>query len=409
MTFPSFISAMQKAVAFVTDEGGITCHAAIIAREMKKPCIIGTKIATQILKDGDLVEVDADNGVVRVIEGKKEEKIFDKFISRYYCIMHLEKYNQFLGEMCEEIGIPKFYPIFVYDSKKRLSTIYYNTSELDTLIKGICKKTDEDLIFREKVISEYKKYFNEVKEYLDLSIKINSKKEFEKFSIIFENYLKYNAYNWVLSGANLLSGETKEESEKLRKETEVYASKRDKVLELFAKELFHNDELDVFFMSSLEFINEKYDIGEIKERENGFLWCNGEIILKRNIPQFLDSKKFNLREPISDNSSIIKGTIANKGCVSGIVKIIYTERDLFRITSEEDILVSPMTRPEFIPAIKKAKAIITDEGGITCHAAIVSRELNKPCIIGTKIATQVLKDGDIVEVDANNGIVRVIK
>ena len=59
---------MKIALAFVTDEGGITCHAAIIAREMKKPCIIGTKFATQVLKDGDLVEVDADAGVVRIIE-----------------------------------------------------------------------------------------------------------------------------------------------------------------------------------------------------------------------------------------------------------------------------------------------------------------------------------------------------
>jgi pyruvate,water dikinase len=53
----------------VTDEGGITCHAAIVAREMKKPCIIGTKIATKILKDGDMVEVDAESGVVRILIG----------------------------------------------------------------------------------------------------------------------------------------------------------------------------------------------------------------------------------------------------------------------------------------------------------------------------------------------------
>lgn len=67
MTTPDMVQVMQKAVAFVTDEGGITCHAAIIAREMKKPCIIGTKIATQVLKDGDTVEVDADKGIVRKI------------------------------------------------------------------------------------------------------------------------------------------------------------------------------------------------------------------------------------------------------------------------------------------------------------------------------------------------------
>lgn len=70
MTFPSFISAMQKAAAFVTDEGGITCHAAIVAREMKKPCIIATKNATKVLKDGDLVEVDADKGAVKIIRRK---------------------------------------------------------------------------------------------------------------------------------------------------------------------------------------------------------------------------------------------------------------------------------------------------------------------------------------------------
>ncbi len=59
--------------------------------------------------------------------------------------------------------------------------------------------------------------------------------------------------------------------------------------------------------------------------------------------------------------------------------------------------------------IKKAAAIVTNEGGITCHAAIVSRELGIPCIIGTKIATEVLKDGDMVEVNANHGVVTVIK
>lgn len=68
-----------------------------------------------------------------------------------------------------------------------------------------------------------------------------------------------------------------------------------------------------------------------------------------------------------------------------------------------------MTRPELMPAVKKAKAIITDEGGLTCHAAIVSRELGVPCIIGTKIATKILKDGNLVEVDANKGIIRKIK
>jgi len=74
-----------------------------------------------------------------------------------------------------------------------------------------------------------------------------------------------------------------------------------------------------------------------------------------------------------------------------------------------DILVCGMTNPQMIPFIKKASAIITDEGGLTCHAAIIAREMKKPCIVGTKIATQALQSGDRVEVDANEGVVHLLK
>lgn len=67
-SLPPLVPAMNRAAAIITNTGGITCHAAIVSREMKKPCIIGTKIATRVLKDGDLVEVDADKGVVRIIK-----------------------------------------------------------------------------------------------------------------------------------------------------------------------------------------------------------------------------------------------------------------------------------------------------------------------------------------------------
>ena len=73
---------------------------------------------------------------------------------------------------------------------------------------------------------------------------------------------------------------------------------------------------------------------------------------------------------------------------------------------EGEILITTMTMPTYISAIKIAGAVVTDEGGSLCHAAITARELKKPCIIGTKHATKVFKDGDMVEVDANTGIVR---
>jgi phosphohistidine swiveling domain-containing protein len=112
---------------------------------------------------------------------------------------------------------------------------------------------------------------------------------------------------------------------------------------------------------------------------------------------------------ISKNSILeVKGQTAFKGKIKGIVRIVIKSEDFSKFTDGE-ILVTHMTRPEFVPLMKKASAIITDEGGITCHAAIVARELSKPCIIGTKNATQILKDGDLVEVDADNGVVRIIK
>ena len=89
------------------------------------------------------------------------------------------------------------------------------------------------------------------------------------------------------------------------------------------------------------------------------------------------------------------------------MRLVFTAHDLKKL-GKGDILVSPATSPMMISGMKIAGAIVTDQGGLTCHAAIVSRELRVPCVIGTKIATKVFKDGDVVEVDANKGIVRKI-
>jgi phosphoenolpyruvate synthase/pyruvate phosphate dikinase len=124
-----------------------------------------------------------------------------------------------------------------------------------------------------------------------------------------------------------------------------------------------------------------------------------------------NKKSFPFLFPNNDlklKTSEIEGVIAQKGKSSGLVKVVLKVEDAKKVL-RGDVLVASMTDPRYLSAIKKSCAIVTDEGGITCHAAIVARELNKPCIIGTKIATQVLKDGDLVEVDANEGIVRILK
>lgn len=104
----------------------------------------------------------------------------------------------------------------------------------------------------------------------------------------------------------------------------------------------------------------------------------------------------------------IKGVVAFAGQATGRVKIVFRPSEIGKV-NEGDILVTNMTIPAYLSAMKKSAGIVTDEGGITCHAAILAREMKKPCVIGAKIATKVLKDGDLVEVDAEKGVVRKIR
>ncbi len=101
---------------------------------------------------------------------------------------------------------------------------------------------------------------------------------------------------------------------------------------------------------------------------------------------------------------LVQGLPASPGNATGPVKLVLDLKDLYKV-KKGDVLVTIMTTPDFVPAMKRACAIVTDEGGTTAHAAIVSRELGVPCIVGTGNATQVLKEGKVITVDADHGVV----
>ncbi len=105
-----------------------------------------------------------------------------------------------------------------------------------------------------------------------------------------------------------------------------------------------------------------------------------------------------------DAKVILKGLGASPGIASGVVRLVTDKNQLGKI-GKGDVLVTEMTSPDYVPAMKRASAIVTDAGGMTCHAAIVSRELGIPCIVGSKTATRVLKDGQTVTVDSKRGVV----
>ncbi|MBT4604795.1 hypothetical protein HOC01_04090 [archaeon] len=132
------------------------------------------------------------------------------------------------------------------------------------------------------------------------------------------------------------------------------------------------------------------------------------LIYKKQIQIIEDTKLLRaIDNHLLNSISELKGVVATKGKAKAKVCIILSNKDFDKF-EEGDVIVAPTTRPDYLPLMKKSAAIITNEGGVLSHAAILSRELKIPCIIGTKTATLTLKDGDLVEVDANNGIIKIL-
>jgi len=158
-----------------------------------------------------------------------------------------------------------------------------------------------------------------------------------------------------------------------------------------------------------EVAKEKFSLKEVNERlkDSGIFMSAGKVIpLSGKILEEV-KKKIN-KQPKKVN--FLKGFPVFPGKVRGKVLKVSERQNISAIAVKSDsVLVTSMTTTNMNPLIQKVKAIVTNEGGILCHAAIIAREFKKPCIVGTKFATQVFKDGDLVEVDANKGIVRILK
>lgn len=148
----------------------------------------------------------------------------------------------------------------------------------------------------------------------------------------------------------------------------------------------------------------------LSKRLNSFLMIDGKNPYLGTLEAFANANSQYVFEGIQAGAQEgeIRGQTAFAGVVRGVVRIVKKQSHMQKV-QEGDILVSPMTTPDFLPAMKIAGAFVTDEGGVTCHAAIVAREMKKPCIIGTKFATQVLNDGDLVEVHATDGTVKILQ
>jgi phosphohistidine swiveling domain-containing protein len=152
----------------------------------------------------------------------------------------------------------------------------------------------------------------------------------------------------------------------------------------------------------------KINSHELNERKTSLLiqFKNKQIVLSGKKAEEIHKKIIKDIAP-KKFSGILSGQTGHPGKVKGKARLIQHISHLDLLKSGE-ILITSATNPAFVLAMKKAKAIITDEGGITSHAAIVSRELKKPCIVGTKYAMQFLKTGDLIELNATKGTVKKV-
>ncbi len=297
-------------------------------------------------------------------------------------------------------------------------------NQLLEIIKGLIKegKTEEIL---EKFISIIQERDERNAKFLQTDLKGLSSEELisnlNDFHEFYKNYWSYHIFGFHLGHAvegteyEKILEEYKDLITKVRHAHPFKFYDEEYLPHLFdfMETKFEVTRGQLFFMTPPELISiiegHEVDLEEVNKRTKYYLLTTveGKETIYSGEEALIEYNKRIGEEDLADIKEV-KGQVAYKGKVTGKVKIVLLKKDRENFP-EGSILITSQTVPDFIPIIKQCKAIVTDEGGITCHAAIISREMKKPCIIGTKIATKVFKDGDLVEVDAEKGIVCKIK
>lgn len=155
-----------------------------------------------------------------------------------------------------------------------------------------------------------------------------------------------------------------------------------------------------FLREVIEERNAAYAIVRVEERNRMFRGPEAASLIQeaQKVSSFAED----------EGEDALVGRCASPGSVQGIARVIQVYEDIFQI-QVGDILLATMTLPEYAAGMEKAAAFVTDEGGVTCHAAIIAREMGKPCVIGTERATRFFRSGDVIVVEAGKGIVRRLK
>ena len=269
------------------------------------------------------------------------------------------------------------------------------------LQKGFCKKIGR----------EYLKCIEKIQDTIETQPTF-SMEELKRYLTTVINIWPWFQAVWVAVDALERTGERKSELEyllRVRKQTGEMVPATDAIIRKSIQAAFPRlGGLAEFLLLKEAYGGKLPSRQMLKRRRKGYYYTDGKLYAgaTRKMIESLYGIGIESIEARSKHA-IIQGKVAYKGRVTGRVRKVLGIKQVPEFKRGE-VLIASMTTPDLLPAMHKAAAIVTDEGGIVSHAAIMARELKKPCIIGTKVATRVLKDGDMVEVDAENGIVRVL-
>lgn len=313
----------------------------------------------------------------------------------------------YIGELygIEEITNQEahFDPLFIYQ-KNGMVDVYYCAKDVDLAVEIITKHFNDNSNKFSKLATRYIRHCDD----LD---KLSRNKNIEDFSQIYDLICEI----WPAMSVIIVLGEFIEEERlkdiaqqalDLRTEKgEVIYHASETLLELAGQK--HPQMSDFTGLMTFEEIEleKKLAPSELADRENGFFYFGANLYTNCSTARLEKEQNIQLERHTTEQVDVVKGQVASIGKVKGRVRVMLKAKSLERFQDGE-VLVSAMTTPDFMPIMKKAVAFVTDEGGVTCHAAIVSRELGVPCIVGTGVATRVLRTGEFVEVDAERGIVR---
>jgi phosphohistidine swiveling domain-containing protein len=326
---------------------------------------------------------------------------------------------------------------FLYTYKDDIWSLYISIEERKKLAKEglsfLLNKFDKYKKLAEKQVLSANLFFEKSKttEFDKLDNKIFSKKFIESMELVkslWKNYFWVEYHNFDELARVIQENDVKYNIEKLKVVLDKASDLKFQLRQCLNKSFYPPSYFDPLYKELPKRLNLTEEKTALYSYKEIYSLLNGKTVKfqDRSISvcgKFSDWKYIVGNEAgkiisqlncVSRETTKIKGSVGNKGNYTGKVKIINFSlktnfNEKINTMNNGDVLVSGSTGPEMILACKKAGAIVTDEGGIISHAAIVSRELGIPSIIGTKIATKVLKDGDLVEVDANNGIVTILK